>query len=285
MLCGIFSLYQLLILPFCPETPAYLFSKGLEVEGSDSLRFLRGRNYDIDEEVDSLRSEVQRAQSGSKISIRGIFSQESLRKPMVIAIMMQLAQQLSGINAVLYYSTGIFISAGVSAANSDIITVGMGIANVVMTAVSLLFIERLGRRLLMLFGLGGMLFCSVVLVISLTAGMGTHWGPILAVVMVMLFVAAFQTGPGSIPWFITAELFNENARASAMSVAGIANWGANFVVGIGYLPLEKVIHGFTFTVFAGLLAVFWVFTYIKVPETKGRSTEEIANMFHHENND
>lgn len=279
MLCGTFSLYQLLILPFCPETPAYLFSKGLEAEGSDSLRFLRGREYDIDDEVNSLRSELQRTQSENKISIKEIFSRKSLLTPMIIAIMMQLAQQLSGINAVLYYSTGIFINAGVSAAKSDIITVGMGVANVVMTAISLLFIERLGRRVLMLSGLGGMFLCSVALVISLTAGLGTHWGPILAVVMVMLFVTAFQTGPGSIPWFITAELFNENARASAISVAGLFNWGANFLVGIGYLPLEKVIHGYTFTVFAGLLAIFWIFTYLKVPETKGKSTEEISSAF------
>lgn len=279
ILCGVFALYQLLILPMCPETPAYLVSKGFNDEAKDSLKFLRGSQDDVDQELEDLKSDISHSRDDEKISIRDIFSTRSLRRPMRIAIMLQLSQQLSGITAALYYSTSIFVSAGVSRANSDLVTVGMGLANVVTVIISLFLIERLGRRVLMLVGLGGMCIFSVILVISLTVGGHAHWGSVTAVVAVILFVIAFQTGPGSIPWFITAELFSENARASAMSVAGVANWSANFVVGISYLPLQNVIDGYTFTIFAVLLAFFWIYTYLKVPETKGRRVEEISRLF------
>ncbi|XP_039253378.2 solute carrier family 2, facilitated glucose transporter member 3-like [Styela clava] len=278
VLCGAFTVYQFLTLPFCPETPTYLLSQGMEDEAREALQFLRG-SLDVEDEIAILVSEQNKVQSSARVGMIGIFRNPDLRKPMFIAIVLQLAQQLSGINAVLYYSTSLFESANISPDESDFYTVGMGAANIVMTALSLLLIERLGRRTLLLAGLGGMCICAAILVVSLTVGDGTSWGGILAIVAVLSFVITFQSGPGSIPWFITAEFFTQAARTAAMSIAGVFNWGGNFAVGLAYPPLQKTIDGYTFIIFATLIAIFWLFTYFRVPETKGRNIEEISNSF------
>lgn len=123
----------------------------------------------------------------------------------------------------------------------------------------------------------------------------------LSVVSTLGFVVFFAVGPGSIPWMITAELFSQGPRPSAMAIAVLVNWMANFVVGIGFISL-KVIYSFpvpqisikffyyyfqtalenyTFLPFSVMLAIFWIFTYKKVPETKNKTFEEILALFRH----
>lgn len=268
------ALYQLLILPFCPETPSYLLSLNQPEDAKKALTWLRS-TADIHDEMVTLDLEKESEGDESKVSIPEIFRVYYLRKPMLIAIVMQLSQQLSGINAVFFYSTQMFQLAGVPKDKSDLVTVGMGVVNVVMTLVSLLLIERLGRRILHLLGLTGMLICSIVLVISLTVAKV----PLVSVIAIMLFVVSFQTGPGSIPWFITAELFSQNARTSAVSVAGLVNWSGAFIVGLSYPSLEAAMDGYSFIVFAVLIAIFLIYTFFYVPETKGRNIEDISRSF------
>jgi len=89
----------------------------------------------------------------------------------------------------------------------------------------------------------------------------------------------FAIGPGSIPWFLVSELFNQSARGAATSLAVWVNWAANFIVGIGFLPLQEALHGNVFIIFTILLALFVLFVYKKVPETKNKTIEEITSMF------
>ena len=99
--------------------------------------------------------------------------------------------------------------------------------------------DRLGRRLLHLIGIGGMLITSLILVISLLAQSTNFWN-IISLIMTILFVAFFAIGPGSIPWLITSELFNQTYRVPASSIAVMVNWSANFAVGLGFKPLFTV---------------------------------------------
>ena len=116
----------------------------------------------------------------------------------------------------------------------------------------------------------------------------------LSVAFVLIFVAFFQCGPGSIPWFISAELFSDSDRwvalkkrtlkkklfrPKAMSIAAGINWAANAAVGFSYPLLDEVIGGNTFFIFAGLLVIFVAFTYFRVPETKNKSVAEIQDFF------
>lgn len=98
-------------------------------------------------------------------------------------------------------------------------------------------------------------------------------------IWVILFVVLFATGPGSIPWFLVSELFNQSARPAATSVAIAVNWTANFVVSIGFLPLQEALGAYVFIIFAALQGFFTFFIYKKVPETKNKTIEEITSMF------
>lgn len=133
------------------------------------------------------------------------------------------------------------------------------------------------------------------------------WMSYLSVVSVLAFVVFFAVGPGSIPWMITAELFSQGPRPTAMAIAVLVNWMANFVVGIGFpslkvsfvarklaeksfmnnfhmnFTLQTALENYTFLPFSVFLAIFWIFTYKKVPETKNKTFEEILALFRHGN--
>ncbi|XP_075214480.1 facilitated glucose transporter protein 1-like [Lycorma delicatula] len=105
------------------------------------------------------------------------------------------------------------------------------------------------------------------------------WVSYVSIFHVMAFVIMFAVGPGSIPWFLVAELFNQSARPTATSLAVMINWTANFFVGLGFLPLQELMCENVFFIFAALQALFVVFIYKKVPETKNKTLEEITSMF------
>ncbi|XP_075214246.1 facilitated glucose transporter protein 1-like [Lycorma delicatula] len=105
------------------------------------------------------------------------------------------------------------------------------------------------------------------------------WVSYVSIFLVMAFVIMFAVGPGSIPWFLVAELFNQSARPTATSLAVMINWTANFFVGLGFLPLQELMRENVFFIFAALQALFVVFIYKKVPETKSKTLEEITSMF------
>jgi SP family facilitated glucose transporter-like MFS transporter 1 len=192
---------------------------------------------------------------------------------------MMLSQQLSGINAAIFFSTQIFESAGLDEQTALYSTLGMGVINILMTLVSLVLIERAGRRTLHLTGLGGMAGTTVVLVICLTFSEEVPFLRYVSILAVFAFIVMFATGPGSIPWFLVSELFGVGARGLATSLAVAVNWSANIAVGLCFLPLTHVLGNSTFLVFTVLLIFFWIYTYRKVPETKGKSIDEIAAVF------
>lgn len=141
---------------------------------------------------------------------------------------------------VIFFSTKIFESAGLSEAASLNATIAMGTMNVLMTFASLIMVEKFGRKTLMLAGLGGMLIDVFLLFICLLLKDVASWISYLSIFLVIFFVVMFATGPGSIPWFFVTELFAQNARPTASSIAVAVNWTAAFFVGLGFLPLQEV---------------------------------------------
>lgn len=168
-----------------------------------------------------------------------LFRTPTIRWALFITIFLQLSQQLSGINAVFYYSTVIFQAAGFNQQTAEYTNLGLGGALIFITIISIFLIDRLGRRLLHLIGLGGMLTTSLILFISLLVQSTNFWNKI-SLIMTILFVTFFGIGPGSIPWLITSELFNQAYRAPASSIAVLVNWSANFAVGLAFKPLFTV---------------------------------------------
>lgn len=268
---------QSILLLFCPESPRYLLIVlNQEEEAQKALVRLRGRE-DVSEDIQEMREEAMKMALEKKVTILELFRSPNYRQPIIIAIILQLSQQLSGINAVFYYSTGIFEKAGVK--EPIYATIGAGVVNTVFTVVSLFLVERAGRRTLHLIGLAGMAVCALLMTISLSL-VGTNQAlSYLAIVAVFGFVASFEMGPGPIPWFIVAELFSQGPRPAAMAISGFSNWTANFLVGITFPKLEDVCGPYVFIIFMIFLILFFIFTFLRVPETKGRTFDDIAQGF------
>ncbi|CAB3256001.1 unnamed protein product [Arctia plantaginis] len=273
------AILQCIMLPFCPESPKYLLlDKGQELHAQRALNWLRG-DVAVHGEMEEMHQEAEKNKVTKKVNLRELLGNRQLRQPLIIAMMMMIAQQLSGINAAIYFSTDVFRKqAKLTTSQSQYATLGMGGMNVVMTVISLFLVEAAGRKSLLLAGFGGMFVSTVALC---TAYVYVHiaWVPYLCIALVILFVVMFAVGPGSIPWFLVTELFNQTSRPAATSVAVTVNWAANFIVGLSFLPLYLQLGSNVFIIFAVLQLLFILFIYFKVPETKNQTVEEITAMF------
>nr|XP_006819907.1 PREDICTED: solute carrier family 2, facilitated glucose transporter member 3-like [Saccoglossus kowalevskii] len=275
------AVYQILTLPFCPESPRYLlFNKQKVKESEKALQRLRGTLY-VMSDMKEMKEEYEKEKKEEKTSVIGLFKIESLRRPLVISVVLQISQQFSGINVVLYYSTLLFISAGISEKNSQYATVSTGITLVVFTLISVPLMDRVGRRTLHLSGLAGMICAATTLTLGLILLKYDVWNgaAIISIISTIVFVASFSIGPGSIPWLIVVELFAHGERAAAMSVAYPINWLSNFLVGISFPALLSALNAYVFLLYIVLLLFFWLFTFKFVPETKNKSFEEIVSIF------
>ncbi|KAM9482076.1 solute carrier family 2, facilitated glucose transporter member 1 [Clarias gariepinus] len=271
------ALLQCFLLPLCPESPRYLLINCNEENKAKSvLKKLRGTT-DVSADMQEMKEESRQMMREKKVTILELFRSPIYRQPLIIAIVLQLSQQLSGINAVFYFSTSIFESAGV--AQPVYATIGAGVVNTAFTVVSLFLVERAGRRSLHLVGLLGMAVSAVLMTIAQALQVQIPWMSYMSIFAIFAFVAFFEVGPGPIPWFIVAELFSQGPRPSAIAVAGFCNWTANFIVGMCFQYVANLCGPYVFIIFTILLLFFFIFTYFKVPETRGRTFEEIAAGF------
>ena len=149
-----------------------------------------------------------------KANIFQLFMTRALLLPTIISIVLHLSQQLSGINAVFYYSSDILKRSGIE--NSQYATPFIGLIMVIMTLVSIPLMEKSGRRFLHLLGLGGMFIFSILMTIAFVLQNKYDGLKYLSIVSMMLYIVFFAIGPGSIPWLIVAELFSQGPRSAAV---------------------------------------------------------------------
>lgn len=277
-LSGAPAILQSLLLLVCPESPRYLYIKlGKVEEARKSLKRLKG-DYDTSKDIAEMQAEKEEAMKEAQMSILRLLRSSVYRQQLFVALMMHLSQQFSGINAIFYYSTSIFQSAGVG--QPVYATIGVGVINIIFTLVSVMLVDRAGRRTLTIVGLGGMCCCAVAMTVGLALQDVYSWMSYLSMAAIFLFVSFFEIGPGPIPWFIVAEIFSQGPRPAAIALAGCCNWTCNFIIGMFFPYLEGLCGSYVFIIFAVLLFGFTVFIYLRVPETKGKTFEEIAAVFH-----
>uniref|UniRef100_H2M7Q4 Solute carrier family 2 member 2 n=1 Tax=Oryzias latipes TaxID=8090 RepID=H2M7Q4_ORYLA len=276
-LSGAPAILQSLLLPLCPESPRYLYILlGKEQEAKKSLLRLKGP-CDTTSDLEEMKREKEEAAKEPKVSIRSLIFSSVYRQQLIVALMMHLSQQLSGINAIFYYSTSIFEQAGVS--QPIYATIGVGVINTIFTMVSVMLVDRAGRRTLTLVGLGGMCVCAIAMTVGLKYQLDLPWMSYVSMVAIFLFVSFFEIGPGPIPWFIVAEIFSQGPRPAAIALAGCCNWTSNFIIALTFPYIQALMGCYVFILFAALLLCFTLFIYFRVPETKGKTFEEIAAIF------
>eukprot|EP01135_Chromosphaera_perkinsii_P002670 Nk52_evm38s226 gene=Nk52_evmTU38s226 len=270
--------------PLLPSSPVYLALKERHVQAEAALMALRGSQVVVRSEMEIISSEMrdeknQRHGEDETPRITGmkaVFESPLLTRVMIIGVGIHCAQQLSGINAILYYSTPIFESAGIP--NPELATVAIGTANVIATAVAVWLMDKAGRRVLLLLGFGLMTIVYCLLGLAMVYQDSSPWLRYMSVVACVFTMCSFAIGPGPIPWMITSEILPSNVRDAGVSGAVTMNWTCNFLIGLGFPFMRTLFGNGAFFPFAVLSGLFVVFTYYMVPETKGLSTDQVLEQ-------
>jgi len=262
---------------FLPESPRWLVRNGQHEKARETLTRVRGTT-DVSREMSEIEQSLAHSEEKGKFSD---LLAPSLRPALVAGIGLAIFQQLVGINTVIYYAPVIIQSAGISSASGAILaTAGIGLVNVLMTIVSMRLIDRVGRKPLLLTGTAGMVVTLGLL--GLVFRMGNHNGALawLAVISMMAYVASFAISLGPIFWLLISEIYPLKIRNSAEGLAATFNWGSNLVITLTFLTLvEQLGPSWTFWLYGISAVAAWIFSYYFVPETKGRTLEEIEEFW------
>jgi sugar porter (SP) family MFS transporter len=254
------------------ESPHWLVRQGREDDARAVLRQLRDEG-DIDAEVAEVKEVAATEAKGSAKDLlaRGV------RPALWVGILLAVFQQITGINTVIYYAPSLLKGAGLGNSASLLANVVIGVVNVGMTIVAIWLLDRTGRRPLLLIGTAGMAVGMLITAFAFFGGDQLTGGlAYLAIAGLIVYTGSFAVGLGPVFWLMIAEIYPLRIRGQAMSVATIANWGANFVVTLSFLTLLNAItpKG-VFFMFAFLTVVALAYFAKRVPETKGRSLQEI----------
>ncbi|RPD45242.1 MFS transporter [Hymenobacter sediminis] len=266
------SLLFMVTLLLVPESPRWLLGQGREAEAVGTLTRLNGPATAATE-----TAEIQAALAAEQGEEANLY-QPRLRQPLRIAVVLAVLQQITGINTILYYGSIIFTEhSGQSAASAIGANALIGGINFVGTVVALFVIDRVGRKPLLLVASGGMTLALGALVVAMQLGAPGPW----LLGLIMLYVACFAVGLGPGVWVVITEIFPNAVRGRGASLATVALWIACTIVSFTFLSLVKAagLAG-AFGLYAALSAFTFLFVWRAVPETKGRTLEEIERGWH-----
>ncbi len=257
---------------FVPESPRYLALIGKDNKALAILSRINGRKV-ATEILDAIKSTVEvKSEKLFSFGIMVIF----------VGVMLSVFQQAVGINAVLYYAPRIFDSMGMG--NPMVQTVIMGIVNIAFTLVAVFKVERLGRKPLLIWGSLGMAIGAIGVALSNIYSVS----PLLPVISIMVYSASFMFSWGPICWVLISEIFPNTIRSAAVAIAVAFQWIFNFIVSSTFVPLynmsmgdmgDKFGHCFVYAMYSAICIIAAIFVYKLVPETKGKSLEDMTKLW------
>jgi len=261
----------LILLIFVPETPRFLVMKGKDSKALEVLKRISGT-----ESADSILKEIKDTLHEKSVPwlSYGFFV-------IFIGIMLSVFQQFVGINVVLYYAGNIFRNMGASTDTSLLQTIIVGSINLIFTVLAIYTVDRFGRKPLMI--IGGLVMGVSMLCLGLSFSM--HREGILALFFMLLYTAGFAMSWGPVTWVLLSEIFPNSVRG-AMSIAVAAQWIANLVISWTFPMMndntwliEKFNHGFSYWIYSLMSILAAWFVWKLVPETKGKSLEEMEKLW------
>ncbi|TWT82476.1 D-xylose-proton symporter [Planctomycetes bacterium CA13] len=260
-----------------PESPRFLFKQGNQEKARRILQRIDGETH-ADREIAEIKATMDE-ETGSITQLL----QPGMRIVLVIAILLAVLQQITGINVFLYYAPEILKS--MAGAETDVAllqTVLVGAVNLVFTVLAIWIVDKVGRKPLMIIGAAGMGICLTAIGLSVSAGAVSGW----LLIFMLGYIACFAMSVGPVTWVILSEIFPTKIRGRALAIATFFLWFSNFVVSQTFPMMdehpwlvEKFNHGFPFFVYAAFCLVLVVVMFCFVPETKGRTLEELERMW------
>ncbi|CAN1356633.1 Sugar transporter ERD6-like 5 [Linum perenne] len=266
---------QLLGLFFIPESPRWLAKVGRGKECEAALQKLRGKNSDISDEAAEIRDYTETVERLSESTSVFELFQRKYAHSLLVGVGLMVLQQFGGVNAIAFYASSIFVSAGTDFTSSTISDLSLQIP---MQVVGVVLMDISGRRpLLMVSAAGTCLGCFLVALSFLLQGLRvwTDISPFFALFGVLVFTGSFSLGMGGIPWVIMSEVFPINMKGSAGSLVTLVSWLGSWVVSYAFNFMMGWSSSGTFFMFSCIGGVTVVFVLKLVPETKGRTLEEI----------
>jgi SP family galactose:H+ symporter-like MFS transporter len=255
-----------------PDSPRWLISRSMVEQAKRVL--LRVRTVsDVSPEIADIQESMKKQGEGG---IAGLF-QPSLRMPLIVGLGLAIFQQITGINTVIYYAPTIFKFAGIRAAGPAILA-GAGLAGVMwfFHVLSIFLLDRVGRRPLLLIGVAGQIIGLAILGAAFQFQQLANFRSYIAIGSLVIYVASFAVGLGPIFWLMISEIYPLKVRGAAMSAVTVTNWALNLVVSVTFLTLIAVLgHAGTFWLYGVIAVGAWIFFYRLVPETKGKTLEQI----------
>lgn len=254
-----------------PESPRWLIKQGLTEKAEPVLARISGRD-DTAAQIAEIRDAIAQ-ESGS---IKELFG-PGLRRALWVGVVLAILQQVTGINAILYYAPEIFKGAGAGAERAFNDTVWIGVFNMIFTVVAMSVIDRIGRKPLLIAGSIGMGLSLLVL----AAAFDNRASGIWLLVFILAYVSCFAASQGPVVWVIMSEIFPTRIRGRAMSVATVSLWAGCYLVSQTFPMLIDATGGATaFRIYAAFCVATIVFVWLAVPETRRRSLEDIERAWH-----
>jgi len=260
----------LVALFFIPESPRYLVRKSKTKEAMNILKALHG-----DEQARVEKEEIEQSFQVAKVPVREILGKGKII--FISALLLAFFSQVTGIDSVIYYAPKVMLLVGFEEASSAfLVSLSVPVILLIFTFIAILKVDKMGRRPLLIIGALGMSISFLISGLAFSTNIVNGWIVLLGI---LLFIAFFAMSFGPITWLYISEIFPNNFRGTAVSIATIVLWISNFLVGQFFPWMIENMKGGSYFLFSALCFLSFIFVYFMIKETKGLSLEEIEQQW------